>query len=106
MWNITPPPGMQFSLTITSRSGLLWTHSNNTCDLRKPHSRSQQLNILETSLRQILHKNLGITPYKVQLVQELKPIDHPMRFRFAKCAYDRFTEDVDFGKEKKNHLFR
>ena len=38
--------------------------------------------------------------YKVELVQELKPIDHSMRFRFAKWAYDRLTEDVDFGKKK------
>ena len=45
------------------------------------HLRSQELNISETSLRRILHKDLGMTPYKVQLVQELKPIDHPMRFR-------------------------
>ena len=52
------------------------------------HRRSQQLNISETSLRRILHKDLGITPYNVQLVQELKPIDHPMRFRFAKRASD------------------
>ena len=65
------------------------------------HRRSQQLNISEKSLRQILHKDLGMTPYKVQLVQELKPI----RFRFAKWACDRLTEDADFGK-KKNHLFR
>ena len=28
------------------------------------HRRSQQLNISETSLRRILHKDLGITPYK------------------------------------------
>ena len=48
------------------------------------HRRSQQMNISETALRRILHKDLGMTPYKVQLVQELKPIDHPMRFRFAK----------------------
>ena len=41
-------------------------------------------------------------PYKVQLVQELKPIDHPMHFRFAKWACDRLTEDADFGK--KNHF--
>ena len=38
--------------------------------------------------------------YKVQLVQELKSIDHPMRFRFAKRACDRLTEDADFGKKK------
>ena len=48
------------------------------------HRRSQQLNISETSIKRILHKDLGITPYKIQLVQELKPIDHPMRFHFAK----------------------
>ena len=48
------------------------------------HRRSQQLNIAETSLRRILHKDLGMTPYNVQLVQELKPIDHPMRLSFAK----------------------
>ena len=39
------------------------------------HRRSQQLNISETSLRRILHKDLDITPYKVQLVQELKSIN-------------------------------
>ena len=42
-----------------------------------------------------------MTPYKVQLVQELKAIDHPMRFRFANWAYDRLTEDADFDKKKK-----
>ena len=48
--------------------------------------RSQQLNISETSLRRILHKDFGMPPYKVQLVPELKPIDLAMRFRFAKWA--------------------
>ena len=48
--------------------------------------RLQQLNISEISLKRIVHKDLGMTPKKVQLVQELKPIDHPMRFRFAKWA--------------------
>ena len=41
-----------------------------------------------------------MTPYKAQLVQKLKRIDHPMRFRFAKWACDRLTEDDDFGKKK------
>ena len=45
------------------------------------HRRSQQLSISETLLGRILDKDLGMTPYKLQLVQELKPIDHPMRFR-------------------------
>ena len=64
------------------------------------HRRSQQLNISETSLERILHKDLGLTPYKVQLVQKLKPIDYPMRFRLAKWACDRLTEDADFGKKE------
>ena len=64
------------------------------------HRRSQQLNISETSRRRILHKNLGMAPDKVQLVKELKPIDHSMRFRFAKCSCDRLTEDADFDKIK------
>ena len=67
--------------------------------------RSQQLNLSEISLQQILHKDLDMTPYKVQLVQELDPIDHPVRFRFAKGACDRLTEDADFGKNK-NRLLR
>ena len=68
------------------------------------HRHSQQLNILETSLRRILQKDLGIMPYKVHLVQQLKLIDHPKGFRFAKWACDRLTEDADFGK--KEQLFR
>ena len=46
-----------------------------------------------------------MTPYIVQLVQELKPIDHPMRFRFAKWACDRLTEEAVFGK-KNQKIFR
>ena len=38
-------------------------------------------------------------PYNVQMAQELKLTDHPMRFRFAKWAYDRLTEDANFGKK-------
>ena len=57
-----------------------------------PSTSTHQLDISETSLRRIL---LSMTPYKIQLVQELKPIDHPMRFRFAIMPI-----------LAKNHLFR
>ena len=46
------------------------------------HSHSQQLNISEPSLRRILHKDLGITLYKI---------------RFAKWGCDE--EDADLGKK-------
>ena len=78
--------------------------AESVCEAPSPsiHRRSQQLNIF--TIERNLHKDLGMMPYKVQLVQELKPIDHPMRFCFAKWACDRLTEDTDFGK--KNHLLR
>ena len=66
------------------------------------HCRSQQLNISEMLLRCILHKDLVMTSYKIQLVQELKPIHHPLCFRFAKWDCNRLPEDADFGKKKKN----
>ena len=50
-------------------------------------------------MRRILHKDLDMTPYKVQLLQKLKPIDHIVHFSFAKWAYDRLTEDADFDKK-------
>jgi len=42
--------------------------------------RSQNLNISRTSLRRILNK-IGMKPYKVQLVQELKPYDDAFSVR-------------------------
>ena len=56
--------------------------AENVCEVLSTsiHCRSQQLNISETSLSRILHKDLGMTSYKVQLVQELKLIDHPNVF--------------------------
>jgi len=56
------------------------------------HHRSQNLNISRTSLRKILNKDLGMKPYKVQLVQELKPHDHPMCFQFAQWAEQRLVD--------------
>ena len=50
--------------------------------------------ISKTSVRRILHKDLGMTPYKVQLVQELKAIDYPMRFRFVKSVCDRLWQKI------------
>ena len=43
---------------------------------------------------------ISIMPYKIQLLQKLKPIDHPMRFLSAKCTCDRLTADADFSKKK------
>ena len=38
-------------------------------------------------------------PYKVQLVQELKPHDYPMCFQFAQWAEQRLIEDEHFYRK-------
>ncbi|KAJ8944957.1 hypothetical protein NQ318_013105 [Aromia moschata] len=45
--------------------------------------RAQQLNVTCTSLRRILHKDLGLFAYKLQLTQDVKENDHPLRYRFS-----------------------
>ena len=61
------------------------------------------MNISKTILKRILHKDRGRMPYRVQLVQQLEPIDHPMRFRIAKWACDRLTEDLGGYVNKPNY---
>ena len=46
-----------------------------------------------------------MTPYKVQLVQELKSIDGQMLFRFAEWACVRLTEYANCCKKKKKNNF-
>ena len=65
------------------------------------HRHSQQLNISKTSLRRLLHKDLGMTPSKVQLNQKLKPIIHPMRFCFNKGACIDLQKMPILAKKKK-----
>ena len=62
------------------------------------HRRSQQLNITETSLRRILYKNLDMTPYKVQLVQEFQCFFASL----SGLAIDLQNMPI---LAKKNHLF-
>ncbi|CAH0562888.1 unnamed protein product [Brassicogethes aeneus] len=57
--------------------------------------RSQQLGLSRTTLRRIMHKDLGMFAYKAQLVQELKQFDHPQRFRSAE-----FGEEGGFAAEE------
>ena len=56
--------------------------AKNVCEApsTSTHHHPQQLNISENSSKRILHKDLGMMPCKVQLVQKMKLIDHPMRF--------------------------
>lgn len=61
--------------------------------------RSQQLCLCPSTTWQILHKDLGLHPYKIQLVQEIKPEDHGMRRTFADWALDRLKKDPLFYRK-------
>lgn len=61
--------------------------------------RSQQLGISKTSLHRILHKDLSLHAYKVQLTQELKPADHAQRRTFVDWVLEMQAGDNDFFRK-------
>jgi transposase len=61
--------------------------------------RSQQLGIPTTSLHRILHKDLHMSAYKIQLTQHLQPPDHGRRRQFADWVVERLAADENFAKK-------
>ena len=61
--------------------------------------RSQQLHISRTSLIRILHKDLNLHAYKVQLTQELKPTDHVKRRQWCEWWHEMSTVNAHFSKK-------
>lgn len=72
--------------------------------------RSQQVNISDRSLRRILHDDLDMHAYKVQVTQELLPDDHAKRREFADWMLGQFSDDnrfyekIIFSDESHFHL--
>lgn len=62
--------------------------------------RAQEVAISSASLWRILTEDLRMFPYKVQLVQELKEIDHPSRREFVKIMLEAKVRDPDFFFKK------
>ncbi|KAJ8960495.1 hypothetical protein NQ318_013779 [Aromia moschata] len=50
---------------------------------QEPQLITEHNNVSRTSLRRILHKDLGLFTYKLHLTQEVKENDHPLRYRFS-----------------------
>lgn len=61
--------------------------------------RSLELGIPQTSLHRILHKDLGLKAYKLQLTQELKPSDHQQRRVFADWVVEMHENDPEFHRK-------
>ena len=58
--------------------------------------RLQQLGLFYSTTWKILRKDLGVKPFKIQLVQELKPHDLPQRLTFGEWALAKLEEDPLF----------
>ncbi|GBN29660.1 Sodium-dependent high-affinity dicarboxylate transporter 3 [Araneus ventricosus] len=57
---------------------------------------SIELGVARSSIRDALHKRMHLKPYKMQLVQQLKPSDLSIRFNFAVDMLHRIDVDNDF----------
>lgn len=68
--------------------------------------RSQVLNVKRTTLRRILHRDLHLKAYKIQLTQELKPNDANCRLNFANVMLERFNNffNIIFSDEANFHV--
>ena len=58
--------------------------------------RSQQLHLSRSSMMNIMHKDLHLHAYKVQLTQELKPTDHLKRRQWSEWWQEKATIDDQF----------
>ena len=65
--------------------------------------RSQELGLSYGTLWRILHLDLYLHPYKVQLTQQLKPADHSQRRRYVESVLEQQTLDGNFSKKKFLH---
>ncbi|XP_054744546.1 uncharacterized protein LOC129248965 [Anastrepha obliqua] len=63
------------------------------------HRRSQQLGLCYSTTWKILRMDLGVKPFKIQLVQELKPNDLPQRRIFGEWALGKLAENPHFYRK-------
>lgn len=57
---------------------------------------SQQINLAVGTTHKLLHKDLHLYPYRVTVVQELKPADYPLRLNFCNWTRAKIENDPEF----------
>ena len=57
---------------------------------------SNELAIPRSTVHKVLHKRLRLHAYKLQIVQDLKPDDHPRRAAFAEEILQCIDDDNDY----------
>lgn len=67
---------------------------------------SSVLSLHKTSLNRILHKDLHLHPFKIQIVQQITSNDHTRRLQFANEMLEKFTSfnNIFFSDEAHFHL--
>ena len=89
------------------RSGRPRTFEENIERVRQAFQRSptksirtaaRQLDLPRATVHKVLHKNLRLFAYKVQMLQALQPNDMPRRKEFAVNMLQRISEDEAFLK--------
>lgn len=63
------------------------------------YHRSQELGIARTTLRRIIHSDLKMFPYKIQIAQKLNPADYPRRLDYAKWCIEMAVNQPDFWRK-------
>ena len=91
----------------TRRSGRPRTFEENIERVRQSFQRSpmksirtaaRQLKLPRSTVHKVLHKNLRLYAYKVQMLQALQPNDMPRQKEFAVNMLQRISEDEAFLK--------
>ena len=91
----------------TRRSGRPRTSEENIERVRQAFQRSpmnsirtagEQLEIPRSTMHKVLHKNLRLYAYKVQMLKALQPNDMPKQKEFAANMLQRISEDKAFLK--------
>ena len=91
----------------TRRSGQPRTSEENIERVRQAFQRSpmksirtaaRQVELPHSTVHKVLHKNLRLYAYKVQMLQALQPNDMPRRKEFAVNMLQRISEDEAFLK--------
>ena len=62
------------------------------------HTAARQLDLPRATVHKVLHKNLKLFAYKVQMLQTLQPNDMPRQKEFAVNMLQRISEDEAFLK--------
>ena len=60
------------------------------------HVPSNELAIPQSTVHKVLHKQLQLYAYNLQIVQALKPDDHPHQAAFAEEILQRIDDDNDY----------